>query len=318
MKKLIGIDIGTSAVKLALISDGKVVRTTFAPLPGTPVQGGQVVSPEELGDAIRQIRKDAKIYGRHCALVLPPELVFVRRLTMPYMTEALLKLNLPYELQDYIQNDKEQYFYDYAVLNTVCDEDGKPVELDLLAAATPCRIIEQYRTALTHAGLTLTLAVPQTLTYRNIIRAHEASGAEHPEEYCIVDMGHSAIRVHMYRGAAYETSRVIEYGGSAFLQLEHTAEISDPDSYRHELYSSIALEIMRAVNFYGFNTPDSNLQDIYFSGGLSQSEPLMNEIRNTVSLNCHPIDELLPPMNDGRLEAQFGAAVGATLQSSGR
>lgn len=313
MKNLIGIDIGTSAVKLAQVSGRKVVRAVSAPLPGTPVQNGRVVSAEELGQALRQIRKEGKLKGRQCALVLPPEVAFVRRVTMPCMTEAQLKTNLPYELQDYIQNSSEQYYYDYALLSVINDEDGNPVELDLLAAATPREVIEQYRTALEAAGLRLTLAVPQTLTYRNIIRAHEQTAAEHPEEYCIADMGHSAIRVHMYRGDAYETSRVIEFGGEELKELDE----NDEDA-RRELFSRIALEIMRAVNFYGFNTPDSNLQDIYFCGGLSQSAPLMAEVTGTLSLNCHPIEELLPTMDDGRLEAQYGAAVGATLQSNGR
>ena len=313
MKNLIGIDIGTSAVKLAQVSGGKVVHTVSSPLPGNPVQRGRVVSAEELGQALRQIRKKGKLKGRRCALVLPPEVAFVRRVTMPYMTENQLKTNLPYELQDYIQNTDEQYYYDYALLGVINDEEGNPAELDLLAAATPRAVIEQYRAALEAAGLRLTLAVPQTLTYRNIIRAHEQEEAEHPEEYCIADMGHSAIRVHMYRGDAYETSRVIEYAGEELENLDN-----DADSARHELFDRIALEIMRAINFYGFNTPDSNLQDIYFCGGLSQSEPLMEEIRSTLSLNCHPIEDLLPPMDDGRLEAQYGAAVGATLQGSGR
>lgn len=313
MKNLIGIDIGTSAVKLAQVSNGKVVRTVSSPLPGNPVQNGRVISVEELGQALRKIRKEGKLKGRRCALVLPPEVAFVRRVTMPYMTETQLKTNLPFELQDYIQNSSEQYFYDYALLNVINDEEGNPAELDLLAAATPREVIEQYRAALEAAGLHLVLAVPQTVTYRNIIRTHEQDESEHPEEYCIADMGHSAIRVHMYRGDAYETSRVIEYGGEELENLE-----SDSDAARHELFDRIALEIMRAVNFYGFNTPDSNLQDIYFCGGLSQSVPLMAEISSTLSLNCHPIEDLLPPMDDGRLEAQYGAAVGATLQSSGR
>lgn len=318
MKHLIGIDIGTGAVKLAQISNENVLRTSYALLSGSPVQNGRVVSPEELAKTIRLLHRESKFRGRRCALVLPREVVFVRRLTMPYMTEAHLKLNLPYELRDYIQNDKEQYFYDYAVLSVIPDEEGKPAQLDLLAAAAPCEVIKQYRAVLSMAGLRLVLAIPQALAYRNIIRAHEQSGAAHPEEYCIVDMGYSSIRVHMYRGAAYETSRVLDFDEEVLKALGDDTDTSDPDSPHRELYGRIALEITRSVNFYGFNTPDSNLQDIYFSGDLSQSSPLMEEIRSTLTLNCHPIEDLLPPMSSGKPKARYGAAVGAILQSSGR
>lgn len=310
MKKIIGIDIGSSAVKLALVSGGKMKCTHFAPVESGLIRGGRAESPEELGQALRNILRDAKLRGRHTALVLPPDAAFVRRLTMPYMTEAQLKLNLPYELQDYIQNTKEQYFYDYAVLGVIPNEDGTPAELDLLAAATPRQVIEQYRAAFKAAGLKLTLAIPQTLTYRNIIRAYRQTHPQSPEEYCIADLGHSAIRVHMYRGDCYETSRVIEFGGDLLTDTDETA--------RREVFSRIALEIMRAVNFYGFNSPESNLQDIYFCGGLSQAEGLMDELKESLSLNCHSIEELLPSGEAGSTESQYGAAIGATLQSNGR
>ena len=42
-----------------------------------------------------------------------------------------------------------------------------------------------------------------------------------------------------------------------------------------ELYSRVAVEIMRAVNFYGFNTPDANLKDLYFTGGHSRSPTVL-------------------------------------------
>ena len=180
--------------------------------------------------------------------------------------------------------------------------------LEYLGTYPACIRAEDIQTLPKHRYLLL-----GTKADNRFIREKSDVLLSHPEEYCIADMGHSAIRVHMYRGDTYETSRVIEYAGEELANLD-----DDADSARHELFDRIALEIMRAINFYGFNTPDSNLQDIYFCGGLSQSVPLMAEINSTLSLNCHPIEDLLPPMDDGRLEAQYGAAVGATLQGSGR
>lgn len=330
----VGIDIGASGLKLAQISGGRVVKLVIAALPENLVQGGRIISIEALAQEIKRVKKAEGIRGRRCALALPPEVTFVRKTTMPYMTAEHLKLNLPYEFHDYIQSDKESYFYDYAVLGVNHDEEDKPAELELLAAATAQPTINQYRATLRKAGLSLYTAVPEYLTYRNIIRAYEARTEEHPAEYCIADLGHSAIRVHMYRGPAYETTRVIEYGGNSLDSLIADALSIDPhmaaayksSNYNNvqeldacmDLYGHIALEIMRAVNFYGFNTPEADLHDIYLSGGLARVPALSKAVEQTLELKCHGIEELLPEGGDAEAAPLCAAAIGATMQGVGR
>lgn len=204
------------------------------------------------------------------------------------------------------------------------------MELELLAAAVSKENIAQYRALLRKAGLKLVLAVPEVLTYRNLIRSYERKNQEHPPEYCVADMGYSATRVNIYRGDVYDTTRVIEFGAAsldAIIADTLSVDIHVAAEYRlgnynsvqelpqcQELYTRIAVEIMRAVNFYGFNTPDANLQDIYLSGGLAKVEPLMEEIRKTLDLACHPVQDLMPGGDSGA----YAAAMGAVLQSSGR
>ena len=75
-------------------------------------------------------------------------------------------MNLPYEFHDFVQGDKDQYFYDYAVVAVGegrKGEDGKeePPTLDLLAAATRKETIAAYRRMLRLAGMKLVRAVPE-------------------------------------------------------------------------------------------------------------------------------------------------------------
>lgn len=330
---LLGVDIGASSIKLAQVSGGRAVRLTQAPLPEHLIRENRIVSVEALAQELRQLRKTEHFTARDCALVLPPEAAFVRRITVPYMTVDQLKVNLPYEFHDYLQKDKDLYFYDYAVAEVRQDEDGVPRELELLAAAASKETIAQYRGALRKAGLRLVQAVPAVMTYRNLIRSRQSDRTDAPREYCVVDLGHSGIRVHIYRGAVYDTTRAIDFGGAAMDQLIADACSVDPHvaaDYKRvnhdnvhglpvcqDLYSRIAVEIMRAVNFYGFNTPDADLKDLYLSGGLSRVAPLVAEIKSTLELNIHAIDELLP-QGSAVGDAPCASAVGAALQSNGR
>ena len=87
----------------------------------------------------------------------------------------------------------------------------------------------------------------------------------------------------------------------------------------HDLYNRVAVEIMRAVNFYGFNTPNADLQDIYFTGGLARLTAMTQDIANTLSLNVHQLDELMPDSLAGPHTVDSCPAVlGALLQGDGK
>ena len=312
----LGLDLGSSAWKLAVVTGDRVERTVVIPAPELP-EDAKEQADEAIVRSLKGILQRKKITARECALSLPPEVSFLRRITMPYMTAEQLKINLPYEFHDYIQEEKDAFFYDYAVIDTKRDENGKPTELELLAAAGRKDAVERYRTILKKAGLRLQVAIPEYLAARNLLRDYERRTAEHPKEYCIVDMGHKSIRMHIYRGTVYDTTRVIEFGGASLETLRNKNTIA-PEAMMQDLYTRIAVEIMRAINFYGFNTPDSDLQDLYFTGGLSGIEPLMKEIHSTLELNLHDGTELLPTGASGMEARMCAIAVGVTMQGKGR
>lgn len=334
----LGLDIGGSSVKMAVVQDKKIQRIFISKLPENLVREGRITSPEALAEELREIVHKEHIHVKNVSLSIPAEDAFVRRITVPQMTADQLRLNLPYEFHDFIQKDKDLYFYDYAVVGIHPGEDGGTGTMDLLAAAASKKSISDARLMLRKAGLKLACAEPECLTYRNLIRVYEIRHPEdHPAEYCIADMGHESIRVHMFRGSVYDTTREIEYGGASIDALIADTESVDPhvaagyklSNYEgaqeipacRDLYNKIAVEIFRAVNFYGFNTPGTNLRDIYFCGGLAKVTALMDAIHSALEMNLYPIEQLLPQperAGDVQLLTFCPAAVGAALEMDAR
>lgn len=330
-KKLLGLDIGAYCVKLVAVEGTQVLKSSSFPLSDHMLREGRIVSMDAMAEELRVACRETRFGIRDCAVVLSPRVAFTRKITLPPMTSEQLQVNLPYEFHDYIQQDKELYFYDYAVVALNRDKEGTPKSMELLVAATEKELIAEYRATLKKAGLKLRVAMPKCLAYRNLIRYDQQTSPDnHPDEYCVVDLGHTSIRMHMYRGSVYEVTRIIEFGGNSLDTLIADARAVDLHvaadyklaNYENVLelgvckglYNRIALEMLRAINFYGFNTPDSNLRDVYIGGGLASVPPLMQAIRDSLELNLHDISELMPTDCDPSLTALCPAAVGAAIQ----
>ena len=87
------------------------------------------------------------------------------------MTAAQLQINLPYEFHDYLQDDTDQYVFDYSVLSV----DEKSMEL--LIAALSKRQVEQYKEMCKRAGLRLCKLVPDVLAIQEIVLPSENPAA---------------------------------------------------------------------------------------------------------------------------------------------
>ncbi len=324
------IQIGESTIKMVQVSDGKAVKTVLEATPDNLVRDGHILSFEALAEILKSMARDNQMRNRNAVVVLPLENCYLRRTSMPYMTVDQLKLNLPYEFRDYIHADREDYFYDYAVVGQETDEAGEMKSLDLLIAAVKNELIEKYMKILTFAGFKLKIALPDACAFRNIIRQYEENNEEHPAAYCIVDLGHSSIRVHLYNGSVYETTRVIEYGGvtlDSLIAEEMDVDVHIASSYKvknynqvqeleacKEIYDKMIVELFRSINFYNYNNPDSELKDIYFCGGLAKITPFMDMVRSALEVRCHTIGELMEEAEQDDTLELICAAIGATLQ----
>ena len=334
---VLGIDIGYNSMKLALVKNGVLKKSVIVPMPENMMREGHVVSPETMGELIRKTMKERGIRAKDAALVLPNETVFIRNVIMPQMTAEQLQVNLPYEFRDYISSEMRTYFFDYAMIRNEIlpppDEGGGGesgqtggVSMELMAAAVPVALIEESRSYLRKAGLRLKRAAPTVSCWQGLIRRCGFEG----NEYCILDLGHQAIRMYMFNGDKHIVTRELEVGISRLIQLiadtasvdQHLAEIYLTENHENwqnreecrSAYENIAIELMRALNFYRFSTPETKLNDIYLCGGGAMIQPLCDVIAETVGMNIHRINELVPGGDNISNCAALAQAIGVTLE----
>lgn len=316
-KSILGIDIGYDNMKLAVVSRGRVKKTVCLSMPKNLLREGHMVSVESMGELIRSTLRENGIRVRNAAIIMANETTFVKTVTMPRMSPDQLQYNLPFEFRDYITDEIRNYLFDYATLTEevkepkeAAEESEEPDTVELLAICAARSTMEELRSVARKAGLKLKIAAPALCSYINLIRRYENQHGSGVGEYCILDMGYEGIRMHMFKGQRHIVTRELEVGLSRLdevladaysvdVHLAHTYLLTDYDGcQRNEVcrnvYGQIAVELMRALNFYHFSNPGSALADMWLCGGGAMIEPLCEAIFDTLDMTLHRAEELVP------------------------
>ena len=330
-KNRIGFDLGGREVKmLQLMTGGEIRRTAAVELPDDLISEGRILSMDAMADFIRATPAEQGIPRGDCGVILPPSLMFVRNVTMPVMTERQLKYNLPYEFRDYLKEEKSQYLYDYAVREILRDEEGKPKEMRILACATLKSTVEDYTAMFRRAGFRLKTAVPEEYALGRIFEKYGQETGLQNQEFCLVDLGHQQTRGYFFRNGETLSKRTVELGGREIdrviaevcdvdVHMAHAYKLSNyNDILNHErcqmIYHQIAVEIMKAVNFFNYNNRSAELKRIYLCGGGAKIAALVKEIRNIPDLEVCLAGELMGQTGEGDRWMYFQAYAAAAAE----
>ena len=332
-KTILGVDIGYNSLKLALCKDGIVRKAVAVDMPQNLVREGQFTSPEAMGTLIKESMKQNGIRASRAALVMPGESAFVRLVTMPRMTVEQLEINLPYEFRDYITDELKNYVFDYAMISTPeemeqePENEDEPPSMELMAAAVRSSALEEAKSIFRRAGLRLVKAAPTLCAYislvRNTRRAHQGT------EFCMLDLGFGAVRMRMFRGDRYIATRELDAGLSAVVEaisnekdvdahLAHTYFTSNFENCQNEdycinIYNNISVELRRALNFYHFSNPGSELTDVLVCGAGAVIPPLQAAIAETLDMELHQASEQIPGGDRVENCHSFVEAIGITM-----
>ncbi len=326
-RSVLGLDFGSSTLKAAVWDGTTVSQMVEEPMPEQLVRGGVITSADAMAAFLKGVLKKHRIRVRRAAVILPASQVFVQVSELPAMTQEQLRLNLPYEFRDFISENRGNYFYDYALIDTRKNEAGEVASMRMVTAAVSKELIRTYDNLCRWAGLKLVTAIPVEMAYANLLRI----GQKEPgRDQCIIDCGHRGFRIYFYRGETFETARVGELGGAGIDELladlletdVHIAHVRKETNLQGELdseevrgrFQDILREVQRAINFYHFSNPDRQLAIGYLCGGSSRLDYIRQQLQDLTQLELHPITDLLGEELDDDMAVVCAAAVGAAAQ----
>ena len=329
-KTVLSFDIGESYIKIAK-QDKLGIHVYVEQMPENLMAEGIIQMPHMLTDFLKELKKEYKLPKGDCGIVVPDELTVCRNLTLPAMTTKQLEVNLPFEFSDYISGEPQKYVYDYALQEMIYDEDGNPTEMILTGAVMSKESVASYINIFKNAGFRLRTLIPQEIALSNIMKVAVAEERiEKEKEYCIINIGHRATQVYIFKGDALMVLRNIHIGSSSIDKIiaenenvdEFVARTHKNKNYNNvlekdycrEAFGRIAVEIMKVINFYRFNNRESQLSDMYFAGGGSNIKPLCENIAAVNSATARSIRELMSSNVDTDMDMSGTLAVGVLMQ----
>jgi type IV pilus assembly protein PilM len=133
----IGVDVGSTAVRVAEVAAGEIpviVRAAQVPLPPGVVEAGEVRQPEVVAEALRELWSKAGVKSKQVHLGVGNQRVVVRELALPWLPEKELRDTLGFQVQEFIPMSADEAVLDFDPLGEM-DQGGRRMVRILLVAA---------------------------------------------------------------------------------------------------------------------------------------------------------------------------------------
>ncbi len=283
--QLVGLDIGSKAIKVALIAEKKKGLTLerFGMIEIAPgmIEEGTIKEPESVADTLRQLFKTYGIKERNVAISIGGYSVIVKKINVQTMTEEQLQDTIHFEAEQYIPFDINDVNLDFQILG---ESSQTPNHMSVLLVAAKKEMINDYISLTNLAGLNPCIIDVDAFALQNIF---EANYDIENENVALIDIGASKTSLNILKGrnsvfmrdvslgcgqinqkivsmldCSFEEAELIKFG-------EKTDRISPEEL--SEIASSIVsdwcTEIRRALDFFYSTYPDDQIKQIVISGG---------------------------------------------------
>jgi type IV pilus assembly protein PilM len=291
-KALVGLDIGSSAVKAVEVKPaGKTYRVTAfgtQPIPPDSIVDGAIIDAGAVADAIRRIFDGNKAFkAKDVCASLSGNAVIVKKITLPVMTESELAESIYWEAEQYIPFDIQDVNLDYQILDAGTGPDSRG-SMEVLLVAAKKEKIGDYTSVIAQAGRTPVIVDVDAFALQN---AYEVNyGLEADQVVVLLNAGASAININILQGDQSIFTRDISMGGNAYTEAVQKeldlpfdaaeqlkkgipvdgATFEDAQPVLRAVTENVLLEIQKTFDFFKATASSDQMDRIMLSGGASR------------------------------------------------
>lgn len=345
-KKMIGVDIGTSSLKIVEISQlgqgialenyGEMASDSFYKNSTSDgAQGSYLLSNSFIAKVIRGILDESRIKNRSAIFSIPDFSTFCTSFDIPPMTSKEIPDAIRYNASQYITLPISEVTLDWHISPNTPGEKNSSQRVFLIAV--PNQVVQQYQTIAKLAGLNLHALEAEALGIMRALK-NTRSLKTNKKIVCMVDIGIQSSTINIvdkdflkksysFNFNSGQLSRVI----SSSLQIDKKAAeaIKDKEGlmyYRNDVVKALYLLLdpllieIRSVCAEFFQTEQKQVEEIYLTGGTANlpglKEYFSESLKKTVLVPNSFSGFLYPPILEESLRSmspRFCAAVGVAL-----
>jgi len=313
-KKLVGLDIGSSSLKLAEVvssANGYVLnRFLHIPLPPGIIADGILADSRELSLKIKELFKGSGCQKRGIVTSLSGNSVIVKKVTLDQMEESELRDLIRDEAGKYLPFDNmDDVNYDFQILG---DNEFNPNQMDVIIVAAKKDIVNSYLEALLGAGLNVKIMDVDSFALETMYEANYEF--ENNEIVVIVNIGASITNINVIKGGMSIFTRDFTLGGNSITEAlkdkynisfeeaekKKVADASGSSPESVELKNSIldfaepiCGEIERSVDYFRSTFGGEYIKHVYLSGGSARIDGLPTTLSQRLNIETEIINPFL-------------------------
>ncbi len=320
-KHCIGLDIGSSSVKLVQVKEAKkgllLVNFGIEPLPPQSIVDGAIMNHGAIVDAIRSVYERLHVRGKDVAIAIAGHSIIIKKIAMPPMDGDTLEEQIGWEADHHVPFDKEDVELDYEVLR----EDDGSGNMEVLLVAAKKDIVHDYAAVARDAQLNPVVVDVAAFAVQNAFE--HAYGALEGRSVALVNVGASISTLSVVQDGITTFTRDMTIGGNAFteeIQKRLSVGYEEAEAIKvgarppagatpgeveriiAQVADLIAGELQRSIDFFLATTSGAEIERIYMSGGVAQVQALRQAIARRSHLEVEVVD---PFRNVGIDESRF-------------
>ncbi|MCB9026159.1 MAG: type IV pilus assembly protein PilM [Bdellovibrionaceae bacterium] len=311
-KKVLGIDLGSSSIKIAEIDVGRKVSTlqnfSLVSTPPMATSGGDIIDVGLFSDAVRQAINELGSKVKHASTGLWGSSIIIKKISIPVMEESLIPEQIRWEAEQYIPYDINEVNLAFKVLKL---NNRQSDTMDILLIAAVQQIVYTVSDIVNSAGINCSLLDVSGFALANCFEANY--GVLSGQVIGIINMGSSVTNFVIIDSGEVVFCRDIPVGGLIYtneLAKSLSVTMSEAEGMKLGLSSGQAVpeeassiienthslvleEIGSSIEFFQ-NTSNSQLSKLYFTGGGSLTQGFSSALRQLL-----PAERLDPFLSVG-------------------
>ena len=310
-RQLVGLDIGSSAIKLVQLKETKgrysLQKFGVKPLEPEVIVDGTVMDEGRVVSAIRELFDENRVKNKQVAISISGHAVIVKKINLPPMPDEELPGQVKLAAEQYIPFDINEVNIDFHVLpaDPTAEQQG---DMSVILVAAKKDKINELTELVKGAGLTPVIMDVDAFAVENMHAINYPMAQD--EATALVNIGASVMNVNIVRGGSSLFTRDIPLGGNRYteaLQREMGMSFEDAEESKKKkqrddagsgsmadvvngVNAEVASEISRTVDYFRTSTANVELDRVLVCGGVANAKGLIQQLGDRMQIPVEVAD----------------------------